>query len=128
MGARREAVGREIGLAAKLDDAVGDAVGMRGLLGRVLGELLRRDLGLRAVRHEVVPLVAQHANDFGRERLIEKPDDLLHVRAIARGDGAGVDVLARSLAQRLDVGQHACAIGAINGRHIVLLENSGEGP
>ena len=92
----------------------------------MLREFLRRDLGLRAVRHEVVPLVAQHADEFGGERLVEQHEKLRHVGAIARGHRACVDVAARALAQRLDVGQGACAIGAINVRHVVLLGTNNE--
>ena len=71
MAALRQRVGIEVGLAAELHDALGDPVGVLLLLGGMLGELrldrIRRD----ALRHEVVPLVAQHADDLGRERLVQ---------------------------------------------------------
>ena len=81
VAARREALGIEIRFAAELDDAFGDPVGMRLLFVRVLEELGLHALRVDALRHEVVPLVAQHADDLGRERLVQH----LHDRPSCRG-------------------------------------------
>ena len=59
----------------------GDLVGVRLLLVRVLEELGRDALRVDARRHEVVALVAQHADDLGRQRLVQ---DLDHGLASAR--------------------------------------------
>jgi hypothetical protein len=52
--------------AAQLDDALGDAVGVLELLGRVLQELLGREARLDARGDEVVSLVPQRAHPLGR--------------------------------------------------------------
>ena len=88
-----------------LHDANRDLVGMALLLVRVLQELLRDRLGMDAVRHEIVAFVAEHADDLGREGLVQDPHDDLGVGAVALGNGAALDVLARAAADRLDVGQ-----------------------
>ena len=72
MAARGEALGREVGLAAELRDALGDLVGVLLLVVGVLEELGRHALGVDALRHEVVALVAQHADDLGGERLVQQ--------------------------------------------------------
>jgi hypothetical protein len=73
------------------------------LLVRVLEELRGHRLGVDALGHEVVPLVAQHADDLGGQGLVEQADDGVAVRLVALGDGAVLDVLARPVAERLDV-------------------------
>src|SRR5438093_8739070 len=60
---------------------------------------------MNASRHEVMALVAQHANDLGRQRGIEDLDRRFGVAAVAFGYGAAGDMLPRPLAQRLDVSQ-----------------------
>ena len=84
---------------------------------RVLEELGRHALGVDALRHEVVALVAQHADDLGRERLVEQPHHRLAVGAVAGRHRALLDVLAGAAAQFLDVGQER-----LRGRaHFVVL-------
>ena len=100
MAAAGEAVRREVGLAAELHDALGDLVGVRLLLVRVVEELLRDALRMNAARHEVVTPVAQHAHELGRERVVEQLEHDAAVGGIARRHRALVDVLARALAQR----------------------------
>src|SRR5438128_2471916 len=60
---------------------------------------------MNASRHEVMALVAQHANELGRQRGIEDRDRRFGVAAIAFGHGAAGNVSPRALAQRLDDGQ-----------------------
>ena len=50
-------------------------------------------------------LVAQHADELRRQRLVEDLDHGLAVGLVARRDGALLDVLAGPLAQGLDVGE-----------------------
>ena len=60
---------------------------------------LRHGLGVDPGGHVVVALVAQDADDLGRERLVQDLDDGLAVRAIVLGDRALLDVPARPLPQ-----------------------------
>ena len=55
--------------------------------------------------HEVVAAVAQHADDLGRQCLVEQLEHMGPVGAVASGDCAVLGVLARLLAQGLDQGQ-----------------------
>jgi hypothetical protein len=58
---------REIWLTPELDDARRAQIGVGLLLVGVLQELLGHRLRVDAHRHEVVPFVAQHADDLGRQ-------------------------------------------------------------
>ena len=75
------------------------------------------------LRHEVVPLVAQDADDLGGERLVEELDHGLAVGPVARGDRALLDVLARACAERLDVGEERLghAVPSLPGGFILVL-------
>ncbi|MCY1540815.1 hypothetical protein D9M68_764760 [compost metagenome] len=105
MRAAGEPVRREIGLAAELDDALGDLVGVALLFIGVGQEFFGHALRVRPLRHEVVAAIAQHADDFRGQRVVEQLQHRLAVRRIARGHGTLVDVLAGALAQGLDVGE-----------------------
>ena len=94
----------QVRLAPELHDAGGDLVGVPLLLVRVLEELRGHGLGVDPLGHEVVALVAQHADDLGGQRLVEQLHHRLAVRLVALGHRAVLDVLARALAERLDVG------------------------
>ncbi len=100
---RREAVGGEVRLAVELRDALGDLVGVLLLLVGVLEELLRDRLRVDARGHEVVPLVAEHADDLRRQRLVQDLDDRLAVGAVALGHRPLLHMLPRSFPKRLDV-------------------------
>src|SRR5262249_12608720 len=63
----------------------------------------RDGLGVDALRHEVMALVSQRTDDLGRERLVEQLHDRVAVCGVPGRDRALLDVLARTLAQRLDV-------------------------
>src|SRR2546429_2357613 len=102
---RRKAIGGEIRCAAELDDALRNTVGVFLLLAGVLEKLRGDRSRMNASRHEVMALVAQHANDLGRQRGVEDLDRRFGVAAVAIGHSAAGDVLPRPLAQRLDVGQ-----------------------
>ena len=62
-------------------------------------ELVGGNVGFQAVGHEVVALVAQDADQFGGQRLVEQTQDLFTVGAVAFGHRAVLDVLARTFAQ-----------------------------
>ena len=101
--------GREVGLAAELHDARRRS-GRRGPAprSRARGTRPPTACGVDAGRHEVVALVAQHAHDLGRERLVEQcRTPCLSRPAVAGRHRAVLDVLPRALADRLDVGQEA---------------------
>ena len=76
--------GIEVGLAAQLDDALGDLVGVRLLLVGVLEELGLHRLGMDAGGHVVVPLVAQDAHDLGGQRVVQDLADRLRRRRRSR--------------------------------------------
>lgn len=111
VGAGGERVGVEVRLAAQLDDALGQFVGVLLLLLGVFQELRGHRLGVQARDRVVVPLVAQGADDLGGEGLVEDEEHALQVRAVGVGDRALLDLPAGPLADGLDVGQelgHGC--------------------
>ena len=82
------------------------------LLGRVLEELRGRELAGAAARREVVALVPQHADDLGRQRLVQQLADLCAAVRVVGRHGAEFHVLAGAGADRLDVGDEAARIVA----------------
>ncbi len=94
MGVLGQQVRVELGFAAQLHDALGQFVGMFQFLVGVLQELIGGDAGFQAAGHEVVALVAQHADQFGGQRLIEQTQDLFAVGAVAFGHRAVFHILA----------------------------------
>jgi hypothetical protein len=105
VAAREQPLRVQVGRALELHDAGRDLVGVRLLLVRVLEELGRHRLRVDAGRHVEVPLVAQDAHDLGGQRLVQDLHDGLAVGLVAFRDGTVLDVLARPLPQRLDVGE-----------------------
>src|SRR5262249_43680933 len=83
----------------------GDLVGVLLLVLRVLEELRRHALGVDALRHEVMALVAQDAHDLGGERLVQQLHHRVAVGLVAGRHGAARDVLSGPAAQLLDIGQ-----------------------
>src|SRR2546423_6951132 len=55
--------------------------------------------------HKVMSLVAQHANDFCRQRVIQKLNNRFAVSFIAFGNCSVFDVFSRAFAQSLNVSQ-----------------------
>ena len=55
--------------------------------------------------------VAQYADDFGREHILQDLDRLLRIALIARSDDALIQMLPRAIAQCLHIGQE---------RHVLL--------
>src|SRR5438034_8324099 len=60
---------------------------------------------MNASRHEVMAPIAQNANDFGGQRIVEKLEHRSTVGGIARRYRTVLDMLSSALAQSLDVGQ-----------------------
>src|SRR5262245_21383430 len=119
-----EPLRREVGLAAELHDARRDLVRVALLLVRVLEELGRDGLGMDAGRHEVVPLVPEHADDLGGQRFVQKLDHRLGVGAVTRRHRALADVLAGALPEGLDVRQEGLpAILALVLGHVYLTKS-----
>src|SRR5260221_7138931 len=107
VAARRQPVGREVGLAAELHDTRRDLVGVLLLLAGVLEELRRHALGVDTLGHEVVALVAQRADDLGGERLVQQLVHHATVGVIPGSHRTFADVLPGPLAQRGDVGEES---------------------
>ena len=105
MAASQQSLGREIWRAAQLHDALGKHVGVALLVGGMFQEFRGDRPGVDALGHEVVALVAQHANNFSRQRVVEDTDRGLGIATVGRSHRAFHDVLARALAQCLDVGK-----------------------
>src|SRR5581483_2691174 len=109
VAARGEPIGREVGLAAELRDALGDLVGVLLLVLRVLQELRSDAFGVDALRREVMALVAQRADDLRGERFVQELQHHAAVGVIAGSHRPLGDVLPGALAQRLDVRQECAA-------------------
>src|SRR6185437_7296772 len=90
-------------LAAELLDPFGDALGMLLLFTRMLLEFLLDRLRVDAGGHEVVELIAERADDLRGERLVENPDRLLAIELIVGSHRSFGNMLARTLAERLDL-------------------------
>lgn len=54
-------------------------------------------IGIDALCHKVMILVAQNADQLSSKRLIQQPDHFLAVSPVARGDGAFLDIFAGAL-------------------------------
>src|SRR5437879_3769768 len=98
MAAVGETLGIEVGLAAQLRDPLRDPVGMLLLLAGMDEEFGLHRLRVDALGHIMVALVAQDADQLGRQRLVQHLDYLLAVALVAGGDRAVLDAAARPLA------------------------------
>ncbi len=77
--------GIHLRLAAQLLDALGDLIGVFLLFVRMFEELFLHGLRVNPRGHEVVKLVAQNADELGRERLVEHRRRLVRGRARSPG-------------------------------------------
>jgi hypothetical protein len=68
-----------------------------------------------------VVLVAQRANDLGGERLVQHLDDGVPVSLIPLGNGALFDVLPRTPAQFLDIGQERTLVLVGSRSHLTMM-------
>ena len=102
------------GMGLRFNRRVGRAMAPLLLLG-VLEELVGHRLGVDALRHVVVVLVAERADDLGREHLVEHGEHLRVVEHDAFVDFALLD-------RRVDEADHAEAflVAALHrGFHVV---------
>lgn len=104
MAARQHALGREIGCAAQLHDPLRDPVGMILFFRGMFQEFGLYRAGVDALRHEVVAFVTKHADQFGRQRLIQNAAGSVGVAQITACHRAVLDMLPSTVAQLLDVG------------------------
>ena len=74
------------------------------LFAGMLEEFFLDGIGVEPACHEIMALVAQHADKLRRQRLVQHLDHLLAVGLVGAGDGALLDMLARAVADFLDVG------------------------
>src|SRR5438067_5255967 len=84
----------------------------------MLAKLRGHAFGVDALRREVVALVAQRANDLGRERFVQELEHHAAVGVIPGSHRPLGDVLPGALAQRLDVRQECAATRFV---HFVVL-------
>ena len=103
MAAIEQARRRQVWFAIKLRDALGNQVGMPLLLICVLQKLRFDRLRMDAGGHVVMELVAQYADQFGRQRLVEQIDHGRTIGAVAGGHRAVRKVPARALADVVDI-------------------------
>ena len=94
----------EVGLAAELLNALGDLVGVFALCIGVLLEFVAHCHGMNASRHKVVVHVAQHANNLGRERLVQDRDGLIYIAFIGVGYRAFFNFLRSPLTNFFYIG------------------------
>src|SRR5471030_110998 len=108
----------EVGRAVELGDALRDHVGVLLLFAGVLRELVGHRLRVDARGHVVMALVAQHADDLGRQRVVQQLDGGVDVAAVGLGDGTLLDVFARPALDLFDVGEERRGLWIC---HLVLL-------
>src|SRR5438876_4918949 len=87
-GALEQRTRIEIGLAAELLNALGDAIGVLAFAVGMLLEFTGHALAVHAGGHEVMVHVAQHADNLGGQGFVENRDGLLHIAFVAGGDRA----------------------------------------
>src|SRR5215472_13746540 len=104
MAAGREVLRLEIRLAIQLHDAGRDHIGVLLLLIGMLEKFGPDGIREYAVDGEVVALGAQHADELGRQDLVQNLDHLLAIGLVAGRDGAVADLGAGPVADLRDVG------------------------
>src|SRR6266568_2379237 len=110
-GAREQAVGVEVRLPAQLVDALADLVGVLLLLAGMGSELPLHRLAMDPLRGDGVELVPQHADQLGRQRVVEELEGGRDVSFVVAGDGAFVHVLPCPPAQLLHVHDERLCLG-----------------
>jgi hypothetical protein len=63
--------------------------------------------------------IAQHADDFGGQNGLQDFNGFLDIALIGEGDRSGIDMLARTFAQGLDIAEER--LGAIRLFHVFSL-------
>lgn len=90
-----QAVGRIIRLSSQLHDSGSELVGVAKFLVRVGQEFIGGTPGVQSSRHEVMAAIAEHADEFGRQRCIELLQHRAPVGRIACGHRAFLHAEAR---------------------------------
>jgi hypothetical protein len=103
VAARGQDRGVHVGLAAELGDPLGGQVGVALLVVGVLLQLGGDGGAVHALGHEVVTLVAQHADQLGGQHLVEDVQHAGQVGAIGLGDRSLIEVDASLLADLAQV-------------------------
>jgi hypothetical protein len=85
MATRLQRVGCKVRLPAQLYDPLGDHVSLGKLLIRVQQELLGNPIGAETACHGTVQPVAQHAHQFGGERIVQPTQHRLAIAAVGVG-------------------------------------------
>ena len=100
-GALEQRTRIEIGLAAELLNALGDAVGVLAFAVGMLLEFIGHALAVNAGGHEVMVHVAQHADNLGGQSFVENRDGLLDIAFVAGGDRAVFNLIESAAADLL---------------------------
>jgi hypothetical protein len=86
-----------LGLATELANAFGNPIRVLLFLCGMLAEFCSHSGRMDACSHEIVKLIAQDADEFGGQRLVQNANSLLTVQLVVFGDSAIFNLLARSL-------------------------------
>src|SRR5687767_2882075 len=105
VAAHQQSFGIEIRFALKLNYSLRNLIRMPLLVVGMLQKLRRHTFSMNARRHEVMSLVAQHANDFGRQRLVQKFNYGFAISSIAFGNSAILDMFSGAFAQSFYVSE-----------------------
>ena len=95
--------GLKFGAPSELGYSLRDLIGVSLLLIGVFKKFLRHRLRVDAFRHVVVALVPENAHNFGRERLVEDPDDRFPVPPVVRRHCTFHNLLTRAPSNLFDI-------------------------
>jgi hypothetical protein len=88
-----------------LHNARGNLIGVPLFVIRVLEKFRGHTIGVDPIRHEIVPLVPQNADELSCQRFIQQFDDGIAISRVALSHCTVLDVFACARAQRFDIGQ-----------------------
>ncbi len=72
---------------------------------RMLQKLLSDTLRIDPASHEIMSLIAQDADDFCRERVVEDSNNRITIGRISRCDSPLFDMFSRAITQLQDIGE-----------------------
>ena len=94
-----------LGLTTELPNAFGNPIRVLLFLCGMLAEFDRHSGRMDACGHEIVKLVAQDADEFGGQRLVQNANGLCTVQLVVFGESAIFNLLARAISNLLDIFQ-----------------------
>src|SRR5574341_772706 len=94
-----------LGFATELPDALGNSVCVLLFFAGMFEELRSYGGRMNARGHEVMKLVAQHTDEFCRQRLVQNAYGLCTIQPVVFGHRAVFDLLARPGSNLLDIFQ-----------------------